>query len=359
MEIKELRDITGFSQNAFADKFHIPLSTYCHWEQGLRTPPHYVIYMIKTILESDGYDVSGCISNGNSQAVSINKSDDSHAELFPKKPFGLSMLPGNFPRFVKYYQFDVFYERELKLWSDNDDFRGKPLHDYLYENRLKYIGKAADELTDAEILRGLTISGVLKSYTVFDASVMKDVIKDYDIKSVYDPCAGWGERMLCCNAEKISYMGVDINPNLDDGYRRMIDELRLKDCQFVVGDSASISISGDFDAVITCPPYHNVEHYSDIGIENSSYDEFLDWWKQVVMNSKTNCHVRYFCFQINQKYRADMIDIVEDCGFSLIDARTYKTNKSSHFTRKSGVNEKKEFEVMLIFENDGYVSGGE
>ncbi len=342
MLLKELREQTGLSQGRFAAKFDIPLSTYCHWEQGLRIPPEYVISMISTILTQE--------KQLNALGVGVIQSSSvSHDILSPKDPRSLSLTVGNFSKYVKYYQFDVFYRRELKLWAENGVFRGKKLHDYLFDNRLKYIGKTPDQLTDAEILRGLTISGVLKSYTVFDATTMSSVIDDYKIQSVYDPCAGWGERLLCCHLKKIPYYGVDINADLKVGYDRMIADLHIDNAMFEVGDSSVMPVTGNFDAIVTCPPYFIIEHYTDVGAENLSYSAFLDWWQHVVENSK-NCNIRYFCFQINQKYREDLTAVVEKCGFALIDARVYKNNKSSHFTRKNGVNDKKEFEVMLVFE---------
>ena len=54
MEIKELRVCTGLSQNKFASMFEIPVATLKDWEQGRRTPPSYVINMIKTILKYRG-----------------------------------------------------------------------------------------------------------------------------------------------------------------------------------------------------------------------------------------------------------------------------------------------------------------
>lgn len=51
MEIKELRQSTGLSQSQFANEFHIPKGTLAHWEQGIRKPPEYVIYMLKKIIE--------------------------------------------------------------------------------------------------------------------------------------------------------------------------------------------------------------------------------------------------------------------------------------------------------------------
>ena len=51
MKLKELRESVNMTQKEFAGKFNIPLSTYFHWEQGMRTPPIYVVTMIETILD--------------------------------------------------------------------------------------------------------------------------------------------------------------------------------------------------------------------------------------------------------------------------------------------------------------------
>ncbi len=53
MLIKELRKITGLSQAEFAKKFHIPVGTLAHWEQGIRKPPEYVVYMISRIIYNE------------------------------------------------------------------------------------------------------------------------------------------------------------------------------------------------------------------------------------------------------------------------------------------------------------------
>jgi len=53
MQIKKLRQLTGMSQSQFALYFHIPLGTLSHWEQGIRKPPAYVVFMIERIMVSD------------------------------------------------------------------------------------------------------------------------------------------------------------------------------------------------------------------------------------------------------------------------------------------------------------------
>lgn len=47
----KFRNRTGLSQAKFAKKFFIPLSTYEHWEIGMRKPPVYVVKLIEMVLD--------------------------------------------------------------------------------------------------------------------------------------------------------------------------------------------------------------------------------------------------------------------------------------------------------------------
>ena len=55
MGIQEIRKSTGLTQEKFAEKFGVPLSTYKHWENGMRKPPLYVVEMIKKIVDLEEY----------------------------------------------------------------------------------------------------------------------------------------------------------------------------------------------------------------------------------------------------------------------------------------------------------------
>ena len=260
--------------------------------------------------------------------------------------------PMNLSKIVKYFQFFEFYWRELAMWYNNDPYRSHGrLQGFLYANRYQYINKKPSELTTAEILRGFTISGILRGYTTFDAKLMYEVLDVHsDIESVYDPCAGWGERMLACYTKNILYTGVDVNPGLLPGYIGMIEQYDIKNALFINEDSSKYIPEKHHDAVITCPPYGDIEYYSDLGAENYSYDDFLKWWEIVVKNC-CKADPKYFCFQINTKYRDPMLQIVENAGYTLIDELHFKSNKSSHFNRKkNGLNLKTEKESMLVLE---------
>lgn len=252
---------------------------------------------------------------------------------------------------AKQYQQSVFYETEMRLWQENPEFRKFPLQMWLYLNRYQYVHKLPDELSDFDILRGFTIAGIHKGYTVFDVRLMQQVLDKYDIHSVYDPCAGWGERMLCCHANQVEYLGVDVNEKLLDGYERMIQEQGLQNCSIRIEDSSIVDLHAftEKDAVITCPPYGNTEIYSAQGAEHYDESDFLEWWQKVVENS-LSLRVRYFCFQINQKWKKKLSNIVENCGFRFVEELTYPKNRVSHMHRVHDAVQKKEYESMLVYE---------
>ena len=55
MNVKDLRKKTGLSQSKFANLFNIPVRTIQQWEQGVRKPPDYVIFMMEKIIITDHY----------------------------------------------------------------------------------------------------------------------------------------------------------------------------------------------------------------------------------------------------------------------------------------------------------------
>lgn len=50
MDIKELRAITGLTQQQFATKFHIKVDNLRNWEQGRNKPPECIPYMVEQLL---------------------------------------------------------------------------------------------------------------------------------------------------------------------------------------------------------------------------------------------------------------------------------------------------------------------
>ena len=53
MEIKELRMLSGLSQQAFSDKYKLPQRTIENWDGGNRNPPEYVILLLERAVKED------------------------------------------------------------------------------------------------------------------------------------------------------------------------------------------------------------------------------------------------------------------------------------------------------------------
>lgn len=255
---------------------------------------------------------------------------------------------GKLSTVVKDAQRSVFYEHELALWNNNA-YRGDKwgtVRAFLYANRWKYIQKLPDELTDRMLLRAFRISGLYVGYTSFDNAMMLKVIEKYGVTSVYDPCSGWGERMATCGLLGVDYEGCDINERLTDGYNKLIGLIDGFKPLMHINDSAKQDVEHDVDAIITCPPYMDVEIYTDKGAEHYDKNRFTVWWKDVVAKcSATNAKV--FAVQTNQACRDIFLSGMEDVGWKLSEELTYSNARVSHFHR-TGKSVKHEFESMLV-----------
>lgn len=250
---------------------------------------------------------------------------------------------------VKDAQRKVFYKRELELWNTNPLRKGKwgTVQAFLYANRYKYLNKLPHELTDRMLLRAFRISGLHMGYTSFNSSLMRQVIEKYNVKSVYDPCAGWGERMMTCGKLGVSYEGCDINSELFEGYKKLYEIIDGFKPVLHNNDSANQLVTGDADAIITCPPYKNIEVYSENGAENLSDEEFAAWWGEVVKNCSFS-KAKVFAVQTNQACRSVFEDVLVAQGWQLKEELLFDSNQKSHFHRVSGMT-KREYESMLVF----------
>lgn len=248
---------------------------------------------------------------------------------------------------VRYHQQDVFYKNEKRLWQNNPYGRKwGTLQANLYANRYRYLGKLPSELNVKEILRGLKISGLVKGYTIFDHKPYIQFLKDYCIESVYDPCAGWGERLVSSVRNGVEYRGCDVNLDLKKGYDGLQYDLGVSNC-IVYTDSSKYDMrQAKHDCVFTCPPYWNIEMYSELGAENLSYDDFLQWWSNVIMMS-VGVNTKVFAFQMNKRFSSDMVRCVEQYGWVLSEVRVLN-NKISHFNRKH--RKKQEGEAIFVFQ---------
>jgi hypothetical protein len=117
------------------------------------------------------------------------------------------------------------------------------------------------------------------SIVMFKSVTAKYLYKKYGAKSVLDPTAGWGGRMLGAWSLGIDYTGIDTNIDMKPAYDGMIDFLNNKvgfgNGLFTVENNSKLEMIWDscldvdyskidYDFVLTSPPYINMELYKNM-----------------------------------------------------------------------------------------------
>lgn len=246
---------------------------------------------------------------------------------------------------------ETFYARELQMWESDEVHHRKwgRLRARLLANRLHYLGKLPESAL--EIVRGLSISGEIRSYSTFVNTAMVAVLDKYEPTHMYDPCSGWGERMLTCAQRGVTYTGTDISEAVVQSHQGLIDRLGLTNASVSLGDSATRDMrSGSHEMVLTCPPYGDTEIYTSQGAENLDDEAFLEWWKQVVSMSVAPS-TRVFAFQISEKWRKRMSAVTQSAlgeQWHLADEIDASASRN-HFQRARS-RQKHRGETMVVFE---------
>ena len=106
---------------------------------------------------------------------------------------------------------------------------------------------------------------------------------------ILDPFAGGSTRGLVAGALGFSYRGVDIRQEQIEANERAAASFKgplPNPPRWLLGDSAEVLRAGEMscDFVLSCPPYHDLEVYSDLDrdISNLSWEEFCAAHAEIV-----------------------------------------------------------------------------
>ena len=107
--------------------------------------------------------------------------------------------------------------------------------------------------------------------------------------SILDPFAGGSVRGIVANYLGYHYSGIDIRQEqVDSNREQALDILGVENLpQWYVGDSNIVleqNWQKQFDLIFTCPPYANLEVYSDMkgDISNMEYDDFIFTFESIM-----------------------------------------------------------------------------
>jgi DNA modification methylase len=157
---------------------------------------------------------------------------------------------------------------------------------------------------------------------------------------ILDPFAGGSVRGIVANYLGFKYTGIDIREEqVQSNREQALNILPLNNQpQWYVGDSndvLDIEFNHKFDLIFSCPPYADLEVYSDLpgDISNMNYSEFLIAYKSIIKKAVLHLKVGgYACFVIgevrNNKgnyigFVPDTIEAMEDAGLKYYNECIY------------------------------------
>ena len=229
-----------------------------------------------------------------------------------------------------------FYEKENELWQSSQ------IKKRIIPNREKYLFKSRIKLTEKELLRGFKISGIYTGFSHFNPLWIKKFIEDYKPKVIYDPCGGWGHRLLGIVNSDCQYIYNDWDTKTYNGVQNIIKDFNINNAKCYNEDAANFIPTEDFDAVFTCPPYYNIETYNNK--EFKSLADYKQWWQKVVNNIVTK-NIKYFAFIISNEFEQLLMSAIPS-NFRLKEQITLG-KKMDHFKRVTSSNKR---EILIVLE---------
>lgn len=129
--------------------------------------------------------------------------------------------------------------------------------------------------------------------SIFDPALCEVLYKWFcdENGSILDPFAGGSVRGIVANKLGYKYTGIDIRQEQIDSNREQGLDILEVDNQpnWYCGDSNKVleGFNKEFDLVFSCPPYADLEVYSDLegDISNKPYLEFLRLYESIIEKS--------------------------------------------------------------------------
>ena len=193
------------------------------------------------------------------------------------------------------------------------------------------------------------------NYTsIFDPALCEVLYKWFcdENGSILDPFAGGSVRGIVANKLGYKYTGIDIRQEQIDSNREQ--GLSILDVNnqpnWYCGDSNEVleGFNKEFDFVFSCPPYADLEVYSDLDgdISNKPYEEFLRLYESIIEKScKLLKKDGLSCFVVGEVrdkkgnyigFVPDTIKAFEKCGMKFYNEAILLTPIASASMRANG-----------------------
>ena len=195
------------------------------------------------------------------------------------------------------------------------------------------VGRDAKAFNINDWVKDKTGQNMPSAVSVFDPALCEVLYHWFcpENGTILDPFAGGSVRGIVANYLGYKYTGIDIRQEqIDSNREQAMDILPIENQpQWYVGDSNKLlddKWNVDFDLVMSCPPYADLEVYSDLegDISNKPYKKFLELYESIIEKScKLLKSGGYACFVVGEVrdkngyyigFVPDTIKAFEKCG---------------------------------------------
>lgn len=236
-------------------------------------------------------------------------------------------------------------------WSINEALESDELVQAMYNKTLinDKVFNSKDVLTNFKTAIRLAGAGYFKRPTQFPIKVMRSLVDKYSSEKdvYYDPCMGWGIRMLVAAEKNLTYIGNDTNKKLIEKLNELSNDInKIKEFNTTLYSSGSEvfipELENNVDFIFTSPPYFDLEQYSDMDLKGDNYSDWLDNFLEPMLY---NCYKyikddKYVLINIKNTSKYSMYDdalrIAEKIGFVFVKDEQLKQTNRTHIITKHG-----------------------
>lgn len=170
--------------------------------------------------------------------------------------------------------------------------------------------------------------------------------------TILDPFCGGSVRGIVANYLGYNYTGIDIRQEqIESNREQALNILEVNNQpNYYVGDSNEIlnDFNKEFDFVFSCPPYADLEVYSDLegDISNMNYDNFLSAYESIIEKScKLLKKDSFACFVVGEVrdkkgnyigFVSDTIKAFQKCGMKFYNEAILLNPVASASMRANG-----------------------
>ena len=191
----------------------------------------------------------------------------------------------------------------------------------------------------SEIKRALKFNPV----TIYSPIMTKSIIQTLQCKTIFDPCIGWGGRMIgtTCLGDDYHYTGCEPFTKTFQGLESIVKDLQI-DHQVSIYNSPVEDIlesiqDKTYDMCLTSPPYFDLEVYSHEETQSinnyKTYEEWIQKFIKPIIQYVCSHVLKYSCWSVkniktDKKYNLldDVIRIHQECGWKLDRQYSIKKN---------------------------------